>query len=195
MKQLILCSGSPRRSELITQMGFTPQVIVSEFIEDVSKAGKSPIEYVEETSLGKLQWVKANFTLSNAVLISADTIVVCDGVIYEKPLTKEANVEMLTKFHHHGHVQVITAVHVFNTETNVLQKHTETTQCHMSRWLTPADISQYVDTLEGLTVAGGFKIQGLGAMLFDRIDGDFYNVVGLPFSGTYKLLREYKQVS
>lgn len=192
--KLILCSGSPRRLEILQQMGFNPQVIQSEFIENVNKIGKSPIEYVEMTSFGKLQWVKDNFTLSKSLLISADTIVVCNGEIYEKPLTKEVNLSMLNKFFEIGQVQVITSVNIFNTETNEHQHFTETTICHMAKWLTQNDLNTYVSSLEGLQVAGGFKIQGMGSFLFSKIDGDFYNVVGLPFSGTYRLLKQYKQV-
>lgn len=194
--EIVLCSGSPRRLQILKQLGFAPQVIASEFVEDLPKSGVDPADYVRETSRGKLDWVKANFSLTNALLVAADTVVVCNGEVYEKPLTAEANLAMLRAFHDAGGVDVLTSVWVFSTETNTHAERTVSTRCEMAAWVTDADLAAYAASGEGHGAAGGFMIQGRGAALFGAIAGDFYNVVGLPASVTYELvnaMRDYKQ--
>lgn len=191
--KLVLCSSSPRRLELLQQAGLDPEVIPSQFIENIPKADLTPQQYIQQTSLGKLNYVRDNYTLTKSLLISADTVVVCEGTIYEKPGTKEANLQMLTKFSDVGYVEVMTSVDVFNTETNDHKSFVEVTKCFLANWLTQRDLNDYVDTLEGLQVAGGFKIQGKGALLFDKIEGDYFNIVGLPLAKAAKVIKDQLQ--
>lgn len=186
--EFVLGSSSPRRKEILENNlnVLTSRIIKSTFAEDISKVGLTPEEYVMQTALGKLPSIIEQLT-KDSIVVVADTIVSCNDRIFEKPNSPEKNRNMLEWYQAHSDVNVMTAVVVAKYEKgNLITKSgVETTRLVFG----DVDIEAYVQTGEGLHVAGGFKYQGLGCLLFKRIEGDYFNVVGLPAYMTHKLLR------
>lgn len=128
--------------------------------------------------------------LEDYIVLSADTIVVSNGKIFEKPTSKENQLSSL-KYIRDGKypIQVKTSVHIWSRGSHF--SHLETTDLVMDYERVDDSFLQfYVDSMEAISAAGGFKIQGLGGLLFNRIDGDYNNVVGLPFTSTWRLLEK-----
>ncbi len=126
---------------------------------------------------------------TNAIVIAADTFGVFDGRILGKPHTEEEARRMLEALNGKSH-SVITGFSVIDTGTNkVLSKSVETRV--YIRKLTPAEIDAYVRSKEPLDKAGAYAIQGLGAVIVERIEGDYYNVVGLPLSALAEALKVF----
>lgn len=199
---LILCSSSPRRKEILTQIGFEPIIIKSNFAEDLNKSKyPNPIDYVEETSYHKLIDVYEDIHKLKGnkpkILLSADTVIISNNKIFEKPTNYENNVKMLKdlkNLQRSGYkIEIVTCCSILKlskTGEITSKKFRSITEIHLSDNLTDEMIEQYCQTGEGLEVAGGFKIQGKGAILFDKINGDFYNCVGLPASLVFKEINE-----
>lgn len=190
----ILALTSPRRLEILTSNLGIPrdhiEVVGSTFEENLSKEGVDPGHYVTETARHKALNVVEN-TKHSGLLIASDTVVVSGGVIYEKPGTLERQLEMIASYKHHRNVEVLTAVHVVRLEKGAVQQWEtalETTSLSFNTNLSDEFIQDYVDSREGLDVAGGFKYQALGATLFTGISGDYFNVVGLPVAKTLGLI-------
>lgn len=119
-------------------------------------------------------------------------MIVANGQIYEKPVNKTIQLENLRKFvAEHTDIYAKTAVVVFIPagETYQMLSHLESTKLQLDfANLTDGFLQLYVDSEEGLNAAGGFQIQGKGGLLFSKIDGDYSNVVGLPFASTFRLI-------
>lgn len=196
MKTLILASASPRRIELMRQIGLYPQVIPSDCEENVT--GLSPEETVSE--LSRLKCVNVyerispdnlsdiNISADGYVVIGADTIVVLDDKIMGKPSSEEDAVNMLTQLSGRAH-KVYTGVTICDSETNVMHTFTEQTEVVMYE-LDGSEIYDYVNSGEPMDKAGAYGIQGIGARLIKEIHGDYFNVVGLPVA---RLNRELKK--
>jgi septum formation protein len=131
------------------------------------------------------------------VIVSSDTIIELDGSIYEKPKDKETQFKNLQKFRDSATPLVVMTGVVIITPSSDLSKeendvqlhsHVEKTKLYFDKTLSDELIQSYVDSEDGLKVAAGFKIQSTGALLIDGIEGDYYNVVGLPLRATFKLL-------
>ena len=172
---VVLASQSPRRRELLGQMGFTDFVIRPAMGEEVADPNLLPDKLVEELSRQKCAEVAANAAPDDLV-IAADTVVAIDGTVLGKPRSEQEAYAMLSRLSGRHHT-VYTGVTISRGGESVTAH--EATRVHF-RPLTPAEIEAYVSTGEPMDKAGSYGIQGYGAMLVEGISGDYFNVVGLP---------------
>ncbi len=173
---LILASASPRRRELLGQIGAEFEVEVSHAPE-VIDTSLSPEEMVQQLALQKASAVAANHT--DGLVLGSDTIVVNDGMILGKPASAEEATAMLRSLSGKWH-QVMTAVALVDASGKKEPwKAVEITGVKF-RHLTDADIAAYLATGESMDKAGAYGIQGFGALLVEKIEGCYFNVVGLP---------------
>lgn len=184
---LILASGSPRRKSLLQSMGLEFEVIVSDFDEDAIEF-TNPVDYCEKLARSKAESV-LNLTEYPTIIIAADTIVYLEDKVLNKPRTELEALEMLTQLSGNTH-SVFTAVAVANTANDtILVKHKETKVTF--RNLRQIEIESYIATGSPMDKAGAYGIQDdFGATFVSSIEGDFYNVVGLPLELLYSMLGE-----
>lgn len=192
MKRIILASQSPRRRELLTQIGLKFEVIPST-VEEVITSTNS-VEVVQELAQQKARDVAnvaAKETPKESLLvIGADTIVVYEGKILGKPGDKEDAVRMLTMLQGKEH-SVYTGVALLSGEQEIVfAEETRVQMCPM----TPEEIAWYVNTGEPMDKAGAYGIQGLCARFVRQIQGDYNNVVGLPVGRIYQELKKEEGV-
>ena len=181
--KLILASQSPRRRELLGQMGLEFTVISPKIDED-AVVRPDPRSLVEALSRAKAQAVEAE---PEALVIAADTVVVLEGRVLGKPASREEAEEMLAALSGRSH-QVFTGFTVRQGDRQVTRA--EETQVRF-RSLTRAEIRAYVATGEPMDKAGAYGIQGLGGLLVAGIRGDYSNVVGLPVCALGLVLRDF----
>jgi len=179
-----LASASPRRKELLEQIGLRFEVDPTNYDEERTAASE-PHEMARKLSLGKA--MAAAKKHRKAIIIAADTLVVLGDRVFGKPDTNVQAREMLRALSGTTH-SVITGFTILDTEAGKVLSRSVETRVHM-RKLTLEEIDSYVRTKEPLDKAGGYAIQGVGAVLIDRIEGDFSNVVGLPLSALAESLR------
>ncbi len=176
MPKLVLASQSPRRKELLESLGVDLEVIPAAINEN-SVPGKTPVELAEGTAYAKARWVADR--VAKGMVIAADTMVLLDsGQILGKPRDAREAVEMLCSLSGKGH-QVVTGVAIVDSENGRDRVFHEVTRVFF-RSLSQVEIERYVDTGEPLDKAGAYGIQGKGALLVERIEGCYFNVVGLP---------------
>lgn len=179
--QLILASQSPRRKELLGLFHIPFTVRVAD-IDETMDPGKSPAGEVARVSKLKAMAVARD---TEDVVIAADTIVVLDGQVLGKPADKSHAKAMLTALSGRDH-QVMTGVTVLKGETCLT--HTEITDIHF-RSLSQKEIGDYVATGEPMDKAGAYGIQGGAALFAEKLQGDYYNVMGLPVCRLLLMLR------
>ena len=179
---LILASSSPRRKELLEQMGLAYAVDVSDV--DESFCGR-PAEAVIELSCRKASAVAQRHP--NALVLGADTLVFSDRVL-GKPHTPQHAREMLEALSGNWH-NVYTGLTLINTQTGRMIRAMDRTRVHIVP-MTAEEIEGYVATGEPLDKAGAYGIQGRGGMFVDRIEGSYSNVVGLPMAVLRRMLME-----
>ncbi len=184
--ELILASASPRREELLKQIGLTFRVIPS-CVEEGQPYAPLPAWVLELARTKALALPVGD----DEVILAADTIVIRQERVFGKPGCTEEAIEMLKQLSGSVH-EVMTGVCVVqrkNGNGSKLQiyEDVETTKVFFRR-LTMSEIIAYVQTGEPLDKAGAYGIQGLGALLIERIEGCYYNVVGLPLVMTRRLL-------
>lgn len=172
---LILASGSPRRLELLRQIGVEPKVVVSH-IEEEKKAA-SPAELVQHNALVKGRDVVRK-TGDAVPVLAADTVVALDGSILGKPGTPEKARAMLHRLSGRTH-RVLTGLALFYR--GKVWQHVEVTEVTFAE-LTDREIDQYAATGEPLDKAGAYGIQGRAALFIPSIRGSYSNVVGLPLA-------------
>lgn len=181
---IILASGSPRRRELLEKLGIPFDSMPSNVDENVELIDGDFKDYVQKLAVKKGSAVADN--KQDALIIAADTIVVFEGVVYPKPATVEQAEQFLKKFSGKTH-SVFTGVCikgkgkeiVFSVETKVTFKE-----------LDESLLKAYVVSGDPMDKAGGYGIQTAGALLVEKIDGDYLNVVGLPLSKLVETLRQ-----
>jgi septum formation protein len=181
MPALVLASQSPRRRELLTTAGFSFTVRARP-VEDVRGAGESPEAYVRRLAEAKAE---AAWQDSDEIVLGADTVVVLDQDVLEKPRDLADARRMLTLLSGREHT-VITGIclrHAGGREVD----HVSTAVRFLA--LSAVEIDAYVASGEPMDKAGAYAIQGLASKFVDRIDGDFFNVVGLPVSRVYRYLQ------
>lgn len=183
MKQLILASASPRRRDLLTQIGLEFGILPSTIEEKTNET--EPVKLVAELALMKASDVARRV---EGLVIGADTIVVDGKTVLGKPRSKEEAVEMLQRLSGRQH-QVMTGVAVVDSETGDQWVDVEITQVCF-RELTLQEIQHYVDSGEPMDKAGAYAIQQKGALFVNAIEGDYFNVVGLPLLKTVQLLQK-----
>lgn len=176
MRQIVLASASPRRKELLKQLiGGHFLVCVSSYGESF-QPGLRPEELLIKHSVEKARDVAKQF--NSGLVISADTSVIFGGDILGKPHSLEKAEEMLKKLNGQR-FRVITGITVLDLDAGKEISEFESTTVWMAK-MSGEQISAYVKTGEPLDKAGAFAAQGKGAVLVERIEGDFFNVVGLP---------------
>ena len=186
MIDFILASGSPRRKELLELMGLEFKVIVSQADEDSVSKDLKPELYVQELALLKASaTAKEVLRNKNAVIISADTIVTLDGQILGKP--KDA-FNMLSKLSGREH-EVYTGYCVMRISDGKAVCGKVRTKVKFKD-LSDDKIRGYINSGEPMDKAGAYGIQGLGSLLIEKIDGDYFNVVGLPISALADTLED-----
>ena len=183
---VILASQSPRRRELLGQMGFTDFIIRPAQGEEIIDPNLSPDKLVEDLSRRKCAEVAA-LSAPDDLVIAADTVVAIDGTVLGKPRSEQEAYAMLSRLSGRHHT-VYTGVTVSRGGKS-LTAH-EATRVHF-RPLTPAEIEAYVSTGEPMDKAGSYGIQGYGAMLVEGISGDYFNVVGLPVCLLGRMLAQF----
>lgn len=200
MGQIILASASPRRKELLEQIGFAFEIWPAKAEEIITK--QEPSEVVEELAGQKAREVAGMIkaygrthedliTPQDIMVIGADTIVACNGNILGKPKDEEDAYRMLSALSGTMH-SVFTGValvfmsasgrvgeHIFHEKTDVFMKEME-----------PEEIRRYIATGEPMDKAGAYGIQGKCAIYIDKIAGDYNNVVGLPVAAVYRELKK-----
>ena len=183
--KIVLASQSPRRRQLLGQMGleFTTQ---SPEIDEAAFQGRDARDLVQILSREKARWIAGQVD-PETLVIGADTVVVRDGEILGKPKGEEEARAMLASLAGRPH-QVCTGVTVCRGDKVLTQ--VEETQVTF-RPLTDQEIRQYVSTGEPMDKAGAYGIQGLGALLVQRLEGDYFNVMGLPLCRLGRMLRAF----
>lgn len=179
---MILASNSPRRKEILENFGFDIK-IETKNVEEISDKNN----YIDITKdIAYKKGIEIAAENRDELVVSADTIVVLDGEIMGKPKDEKEAYEMLNKLSGRSH-EVVTAFAIFykNTEkinycvTKVFFKN-----------LTEEEINWYIESREPMDKAGAYGIQGLGNVFVEKIDGDFFNVMGFPLSSFYDTLKE-----
>jgi len=181
--ELILASSSPRRQELLREIGIPFQVHAANINEDQS-VGEAPIAYALRLAREKAEAVAARYPQS--CVLGADTIVVLNGEVLGKPRDRADAARMLRLLSGRTH-EVTTAVSLIAPGT-LAETRASTTKVHF-REIAEAEVQQYVAGDEPMDKAGAYAIQGGASRWTDRIEGEFSNVVGLPLSLVTEMLR------
>lgn len=195
MKRIILGSASPRRRELLEQIEVEFEVATSD--RDEIYTHTLPEEIVQELAQMKAENVASDLieqegSLTNAIVIGADTIVVRDSTILGKPTDEEDAFHILNSLQSRSH-QVYTGVAflIFDESGNKNAIcHAEKTDVYVHA-MSNDEIWKYISTGDPMDKAGAYGIQGCFAAYIDKINGDYYNVVGLPISYVYQTLKKY----
>jgi len=181
--RLILASSSPRRRELLAQIGLAFDVIPAH-IDETRRASEDPTAYVQRLALEKARAIQALHP--DAFILGADTTVEIDGHALEKPTDRADAERMLRALSgriHHVH----SGIALFSP--HVQRTHLETTSV-MFDPIDETELQHYLDSDEPYDKAGAYGIQGYAARWIPRIDGDYFNVMGLPLAATVRLLKE-----
>ena len=180
---LILASQYPRRRELLGLTGLDFMVRVAD-IDETMDPGKAPFDEVARVSRLKALAVSRE---PDDVVIAADTIVVCEGQVLGKPRDEEDAFRILSLLSGRHH-EVMTGMTVLRGEEIVT--HTEVTKIHF-RDLHPEEVRAYIASGEPMDKAGAYGIQGGAALFADQMEGDYYNVMGLPVCRLAMILRSF----
>lgn len=180
---LILASSSPRRRDLLSQAGLRFDVLPAH-IDETLHPNEIPTAYVQRLALEKAQAIHALHP--KATVLGADTTVVCDQQILNKPTDLADAERMLRKLANRGH-QVHTGIAIVTPTQQ--RSHVETTSVFFST-IPDNELAHYLATGDSLDKAGAYGIQGYAARWIPRIEGDFFNVMGLPIAAVVRLLRE-----
>lgn len=183
----ILASASPRRQELLTKIVENFEIVVSNFDEDSIQFNGDVENYVKTLAEGKAKNV-ASLSNDGSIIIAADTVVVIEGKILGKPKNEDDAYNMLKLLSNKVH-RVYSGIAVINTANNIMKSEAVFTEVKFSE-LTHEDIIDYINSKEPLDKAGAYGIQGLGALFVEKINGCYYNVVGLPLNKLNKIIKE-----
>ena len=183
-KKLILASASPRRKELLDQVGIKYEVLPSNVEEHIEDMEGTPAEKAEKLAYLKARDVASK--LKDCLVLGADTIVVVDNEVLGKPKDLDDAKSMLSRLSGKEH-QVITGVALIDTNKNIELVSHETTSVKF-RKLTSRMINSYLAAQEPMGKAGAYAIQGFGALLIEGINGCYSNVVGLPLTKLSKMI-------
>ncbi len=201
--KIVLGSASPRRIELLKNLGLDFEILPSDLDEivDPEHTPSQVVAALAESKASRVQTLIQNrggeLAQSHHVIVTADTIVVFEGDILGKPVDRTDAIAMLTRLVGHCH-EVYTGVHILsvpsqennNTSNSVLSYHDVEIASVEFRSLSQNEISTYVDTKEPMDKAGSYALQGIGAFMIDRIQGSPSNIIGLPLVLTTKMLRQ-----
>lgn len=175
MKKIILASSSPRRKNLLLQIGLKFEVDPSNYQEDMTLK-MNPRKLAEYLSLGKAKDVAQKH--KDAIIIAADTFCVLGKELLGKPKTKERVKMMLRKLSGKAH-SVITGFTIIDTGTGKQVSKSVETKVYFKH-IPKQEIDAYIASEEPLEFAGAYAIQHLGGLFVEKIEGDYFNIVGLP---------------
>lgn len=183
-EKIILASASPRRRELMSLITTEFEIITSD-VDETIEEGTLPEDAVMQLSFKKAHAVSEMY--KGRTVIGADTVVVCDGKILGKPVNRENAKEMLKMLSGRAH-QVLTGV----TITDGNEHDTFCVKSDVKFFeLTDAEISAYAESGEPDDKAGAYAIQGKGSLFVEKIDGDYFNIVGFPVSQVNRHLKKF----
>ncbi len=186
MKKIILASGSPRRKEVLENVGLDFTIATSNYTEDMT-LDMQPTKLAEYLSRGKAEDVAKNYP--NHIIIAADTFVTLDHHRLGKPASNDIARKTLQTISGQT-IEVITGYTIIDTTNDKTITKSVTTQVVMKN-ITEEEITAYIATGEPSDKAGAFGIQGHGALLVKKIHGDYYNVIGLPLYSLTQSLKEF----
>ena len=189
MKKIILGSGSPRRKELLSQIGVPFEVRVSEKEEIYTQT--IPKEIVKELALMKAENVASEIPAKNTIVIGADTVVVHQDQILGKPKDEQDAFRMIRSLQGDVH-QVYTGVAILDFDEDgekTVISHAVETRVSVNP-MSEEEIWKYVQSKEPMDKAGAYGIQGKFSAFIEKIEGDYFNVVGLPVSYVYQMLKQ-----
>jgi septum formation protein len=186
MIEMILVSNSPRRSSLLQSLGLRFKAVSPQYEEDHEASSEAPRDFCVRLSREKAFSVLPRFRAKGArpLLLAADTIVVVDGEIFGKPRDRAEAREMLLTLSGRAHT-VCTGMTLLYGESAL--SSVEETRVHF-RPLTPRTVETYLTSEEWTDKAGAYAAQGLGALFIEKLEGDYFNVVGLPLCRLGKML-------
>lgn len=184
--KIILASGSPRRKELLEMLRVQHLEIIPAKGEEKAHPELSPSELVKELSRCKAAEVAQNHGGADTVVIGADTIVVLDGAVLGKPVDEADAERMLHALSGRSHT-VYTGVCVMRGEE--VKQHAERTEVFF-RTLSDGEIRRYIATGEPMDKAGAYGAQGFASLFVEKLEGDFFNVMGLPLCALGTMLKE-----
>lgn len=187
--KFILASGSLRRQELLSRLLSDYAIVVSDFDEDSIPYEGDPEEYVMTLALQKARTVQAQFP-DNPVVLGSDTVVCQDGEILGKPRNREDAYRMLQNLSGKSH-QVYSGIALLLDSQKGEELTCTKTSVKFSE-LSHEEIEAYLDAQEWQDKAGAYGIQGYAARFVEEIHGDYYNVMGLPLSTLYQLLKKHQ---
>lgn len=183
MSILYLASGSPRRKELLTQLGVPFTIRTADVDETVlGSASQRVLELAQRKALAVAKELQGQ----DAFILGADTLVANENMIFGKPVDKEDAAAMLRTLSGSWH-SVYTGVCLIRASDMQCSAFVQETRVHMVA-LSQAEITEYIQTGEPMDKAGAYGIQGFGGSLIDRIEGDYYTVMGLPLAQVRSLL-------
>ena len=187
MKKLILATASPRRIEILNELGISFKAVTSCFEELECKKGQSPSEYVAMNSRGKALDVAAKF--KKAIVVGSDTVVVYRNRVLGKPENMKEAFEYIHLLSGRTH-SVFTGMSLVDCETKRSVSSCEQTRVTF-RELTEKEISFYLNSIDPMDKAGAYAIQGAGSLIVEKISGCYYNVVGLPVAKLENMLLDF----
>jgi septum formation protein len=186
MKTIILASASPRRKEILSKTGLKFRVDESDYEEDLGLDLK-PDKLAVFLSREKARDVARRHT--NALIISADTIVVFRNMIFGKPRSRKEAKEMLKALSGKAH-KVITGYTIMDTSSGKELSDSVKSKVFF-KILSNREIDAYIRSGEPMDKAGAYGVQGLGAVIVRKIEGDFFNVMGLPLNSLAESLKNF----
>jgi septum formation protein len=188
MTPLILASGSPRRSEILTAVGWPFETHPPD-VDETRRDGEAPEDLVRRLAREKAETVAR--TRLFGLVLGADTTVVVDDKILEKPRDEEQARRMLRDLSGRRH-EVLTGVALVRAETGRVVVGLERTRVRFAE-TTDEEIAWHVETGDVLDKAGAYAVQGRAALFIEGIEGDYWNVVGLPVRLVYELVRGFER--
>ena len=183
--KIVLASGSITRRKIMDELKLDYDVIVSDYDENIEFT--TPNEYVETLSLNKAINVKEKVNY-DALIIAADSIIYKDGKKYEKPKTIDEAINNMKELRgkvNHG----ITGVTIYDTKNEVYKTFSCVTDVYLKN-ISDEDILWYVEHEEDLLKKAGYSLEGVMSLFVEKIDGDYYNVLGLPLGKMYSTINE-----
>ena len=183
--KIVLASGSITRRKIMDELKLDYDVIVSDYDENIKFT--TPNKYVETLSLNKALNVKEKVNY-DALIIAADSIIYKDGKKYEKPKTIDEAINNMKELRgkvNHG----ITGVTIYDTKNNVYKTFSCVTDVYLKD-ISDDDILWYVNHEEDLLKKAGYSLEGVMSLFVEKIEGDYYNVLGLPLGKMYSTINE-----
>lgn len=185
----ILASASQRRQELLKRILPNFEIKVSAFNEELISYNGDPMSYVKRLALEKAKAVSSHYS-DETYILGADTVVYFKGQILEKPRSRNEAYEMIQLMQGETH-KVYSGMALFQDKNNIMDTLAVETKVLFAS-MDEDEIQAYLDTNEWVDKAGGYGIQGYAARYIIGINGDYYNVMGLPLQELYQVLKRHK---